>query len=152
MSELHYQSGFGNQFVSEAVPGTLPVGRNSPQKVARGLYAELLSGSAFTAPRVENRRTWMYRRQPSVVVAGTAYEPYPHATWKTGAAMGVATPPNPMRWHPVPIPADRPRDFIDGLHTIVSMATPMRRPAWPRTWCCATPRCSAPSSTPTARC
>ena len=119
MSELQYQSGFGNQFVSEAVPGTLPVGRNSPQKVARGLYAELLSGSAFTAPRAENRRTWMYRRQPSVVVAGTAYEPCPHATWKTGAAMGVATPPNPMRWHPVPIPADRPRDFIDGLHTIV---------------------------------
>jgi homogentisate 1,2-dioxygenase len=118
MSELQYQSGFGNQFVSEAVPGTLPVGRNSPQKVARGLYAELLSGSAFTAPRVDNRRTWMYRRQPSVVVGGTAYEPYPHATWKTGAAMGIQTPPNPLRWHPVPVPTDRPLDFIDGLHTV----------------------------------
>jgi len=119
MSTLHYQSGFGNQFVSEAVPGTLPQGRNSPQQVAHGLYAELLSGSAFTAPRAENRRTWMYRRQPGVVCTGTAYEPYPHATWKTGAAMGLDTPPNPMRWHPTPVPTDRPMDFIDGMHTVV---------------------------------
>ena len=52
-------TGFGNQFATEAVPGTLPVGRNSPQRVAHGLVAELLSGSAFTAPRAENRRTWM---------------------------------------------------------------------------------------------
>lgn len=119
MSDFAYQSGFGNQFTSEAVPGVLPVGRNSPQKVARGLYAELLSGSAFTAPRVDNRRTWMYRRQPSVVVGGTAYEPLAHATWKTGAAMGVDTPPNPLRWHPVPVPTERAVDFVDGLHTIV---------------------------------
>ena len=121
MSELQYLSGFGNQFSSEAVPGTLPQGRNSPQRVAKGLYAELLSGSAFTAPRAENRRTWMYRRQPAVVVGGTAYEPLAHATWKTGAAMGVDTPPNPMRWHPAPVPdaAQRPLDFIDGLHTVV---------------------------------
>ena len=119
MSDLTYQSGFGNQFVSEAVPGTLPQGRNSPQRVANGLYAELLSGSAFTAPRAENRRTWMYRRQPGVVCTGTAYEAYPHATWKTGAAMGVDTPPNPMRWHATPVPTDRPLDFIDGLHTVV---------------------------------
>jgi len=118
MSELQYLSGFGNQFSSEAVAGTLPQGRNSPQQVAKGLYAELLSGSAFTAPRAENRRTWMYRRQPSVVVAGTAYEPLAHATWKTGAAMGVDTPPNPLRWHPAPVPADRALDFIDGVHTV----------------------------------
>lgn len=119
MSELQYLSGFGNQFTSEAVPGTLPVGRNSPQRVAHGLYAELLSGSAFTAPRVENRRTWMYRRQPSVACAGTAYEPLPHASWKTGAAQGISTPPNPLRWHATPVPTDRPLDFIDGMHTVV---------------------------------
>ncbi|MCA0240464.1 MAG: homogentisate 1,2-dioxygenase [Proteobacteria bacterium] len=120
MSEFQYLSGFGNQFTSEAVPGTLPQGRNSPQRVAKGLYAELLSGSAFTAPRAENRRTWMYRRQPSVVVAGTAHEPLAHATWKTGAAMGVDTPPDPLRWHPSPVPdaAQRALDFIDGMHTI----------------------------------
>ena len=97
MAELHYQSGFGNTYASEAVAGALPVGRNSPQRVAHGLYAELLSGSAFTAPRAENRRTWMYRRQPSVVTG--SYEALAHAHWKTGAKDGVAAPPNPMRWH-----------------------------------------------------
>src|ERR1700760_4905151 len=66
-STLAYQPGFGNQFVSEAVPGALPIGRNSPQKPPHGLYAELISGTAFTAPRHENRRTWTYRIQPSVV-------------------------------------------------------------------------------------
>ena len=70
---VRYQSGFGNEFASEAVPGALPQGRNSPQKVAHGLYAELLSGTAFTAPRAENLRTWLYRRRPSVLCG--RYEP-----------------------------------------------------------------------------
>lgn len=113
---LRYQSGFGNQFESEAAPGTLPRGRNSPQRVARGLYAELLSGTAFTAPRAENRRVWMYRRRPSVVAG--ACEALPHAGWKTGAHDGVVAPPNPLRWHPFAIP-DAPADFVDGLRTLV---------------------------------
>lgn len=111
-----YQSGFGNQFASEAVPGALPVGRNSPQRVAHGLYAELLSGSAFTAPRAENRRTWLYRRQPSVVVGG--YERLALPLWATGAAGGVEAPPDPLRWHPTPMPAES-LDFVDGLRTMV---------------------------------
>ena len=115
MSELQYLSGFGNQFQSEAVPGALPVGRNSPQRAPLGLYTELLSGSAFTAPRAENRRTWLYRRQPSVRAG--AYEPLPHAFWKTGAAEGVAAPPDPLRWHPLAIPEEA-ADFIDGLRTV----------------------------------
>ena len=115
-SELRYQNGFGNQFASEAVAGSLPVGRNSPQRVARGLYAELLSGSAFTAPRALNLRTWMYRRQPSVMVGG--YEALPHAWLKTGAKDGVVAPPDPMRWSPVEIPAE-PLDFVGGLRTLV---------------------------------
>lgn len=119
MNEPPYLSGFGNQFVSEAVPGVLPQGRNSPQRVARGLYAELFSGSAFTAPRAENRRSWLYRRQPSVVVGGTAYEPYAQPLWKTGAAMGQPTPPNPLRWHALPVPQAPALDFVDGMHTIV---------------------------------
>jgi homogentisate 1,2-dioxygenase len=116
---LRYQSGFGNQFASEAVPGVLPLGRNSPQKAAHGLYAELLSGSAFTAPRAENRRTWMYRRQPSVVVGG--YAPYAQPWWKSGAAEGVAAPPDPLRWAPTAVPeaAAEPLDFVDGLRSIV---------------------------------
>lgn len=117
LSPLDYLSGFGNQFATEAVAGALPQGRNSPQQVALGLYAELISGSAFTAPRHENRRSWVYRRQPSVVTGG--FEPLPHAYWKTGAKEGVEAPPNPMRWHPVAIPDDtQPTDFIDGLRTV----------------------------------
>lgn len=115
-ASLRYQNGYGNQYATEAVEGVLPQGRNSPQQVARGLYAELLSGSAFTAPRAENRRTWMYRRQPSVVTGG--YVPYAQPWLKTGAKEGVAAPPNPMRWHPVAIP-EAPTDFLDGLRTVV---------------------------------
>ena len=116
MSGLQYQSGFGNSYASEAVPGALPQGRNSPQRVAHGLYAELLSGSAFTAPRAENRRTWLYRRRPSVVVGG--YEALPQVHWKTGAKDGVPAPPNPVRWHPAEVP-DQPLDFVTGLRTMV---------------------------------
>ena len=66
-ADLRYQSGFGNHFESEAVAGALPVGRNSPQHPPRGLYAEQISGTSFTTPRGENRRTWTYRIQPSVM-------------------------------------------------------------------------------------
>ncbi len=114
--DLSYQSGFGNHFASEAVPGSLPVGRNSPQRAPHGLYAELLSGTAFTAPRAANLRTWMYRRQPSVVCG--AYEAYAQPHWKTGAKDGQPAPPNPLRWHP-PEPGSEPQDFIDGLRTMV---------------------------------
>ena len=64
-SALQYLTGFGNQFASEARPGALPVGRNSPQRAPLGLYAEVLSGTAFTAPRAENRSDWHYRMRPS---------------------------------------------------------------------------------------
>ena len=119
MTEPDPPSGFGNQLHSQAVPGTLPVGRNSPQRPAQGLYTELLSGSAFTAPRAENRRTWLYRRQPSVLT-GT-YQPYEQPWWKTGAADGESAPPDPLRWHPTEVPGieDQPLDFIDGLRTMV---------------------------------
>ncbi|MEJ7686118.1 MAG: homogentisate 1,2-dioxygenase, partial [Variovorax sp.] len=66
-AERRYQSGFGNEHASEALPGALPQGRNSPQRAPFDLYPELVSGTAFTAPRHENRRSWLYRRQPSVV-------------------------------------------------------------------------------------
>src|SRR5215831_9438606 len=61
-----YMSGFGNSFETEALPGALPLGRNSPQKVSYGLYAEQLSGTPFTAPQSANQRTWLYRIRPSV--------------------------------------------------------------------------------------
>ena len=116
-SDLTYQSGFGNEFASEAAPGALPQGRNSPQRVPHGLYAELISGTAFTAPRAMNRRTWMYRRQPSVVSG--AYSVYEQPLWTSGAAGGVDMPPDPLRWSPFPIP-DASLDLIDGMRTIVA--------------------------------
>src|SRR5262245_63405110 len=115
--ELQYQSGCGNEFASEAAPGTLPQGRNSPQQAPHGLYAELISGTAFTAPRALNRRSWMYRRQPSVVSG--AYAPYAQPLWTIGAAGGVDMSPDQMRWNPFPIP-DAPLDFVDGVRTVVA--------------------------------
>jgi len=115
MAELNYLGGFGNEHASEARPGALPIGRNSPQCVAFGLYAELLSGTAFTAPRAENLRTWMYRRQPSVVVGG--YQPLAHSQLKTGARDGELAPPDPLRWAPQAIP-EEPLDFVEGLRTM----------------------------------
>ena len=65
--DLQYQSGFANEFATEALPGALPVGRNSPQRCPYGLYAEQLSGTAFTAPRADNRRSWLYRIRPAAM-------------------------------------------------------------------------------------
>jgi homogentisate 1,2-dioxygenase len=118
---MNYQSGFGNQFSTEALPGALPVGRNSPQRAPHGLYAELISGSAFTAPRAENQRSWVYRRQPSVVV-GT-FTPLAQPWLKTGARDGIDTPPNPLRWHPIEVPTEG-ADFIEGLRTIAVNGDP----------------------------
>ena len=115
-SPLRTQSGFGNQFSSEAVEGSLPIGRNSPQKAPRGLYAELLSGTAFTTPRALNLRTWLYRRRPSVLCG--AYQPLEQPWLKTGSRGGVAAPPNPLRWNPIAIP-EQTLDFVDGLRTVV---------------------------------
>jgi homogentisate 1,2-dioxygenase len=119
---LNYLSGFGNQFATEAVAGALPQGRNSPQRVAHGLYAELISGSAFTAPRAENRRSWLYRRQPSVVTG--RYKACEQPLWTSGAASGVAVAPDPLRWSPFPVPGAIPGsaavDFIDGLASVVT--------------------------------
>ena len=112
-----YQSGFGNEHATEALPGALPLGRNSPQRAPFALYPELVSGTAFTAPRAENRRSWLYRRQPSVVSG--AYAPYEQRHWLTGATAGHVLPPEPLRWAPFEIPGE-PLDFIDGLRTVAA--------------------------------
>ncbi len=106
-------TGFGNHFATEAVPGALPIGRNSPQKAPFGLYAEQLSGTAFTAPRAHNRRSWLYRLRPSA--SHPAYRRYPHdGALRSGPFDEALTAPNRLRWDPLPIP-ERPTDFIDGL-------------------------------------
>jgi homogentisate 1,2-dioxygenase len=109
-----YQSGFGNEFASEAIPGTLPDGQNSPQRAAHGLYAEQLSGTAFTAPRHNNRRSWLYRIRPAAV--HQPFRPRAHSTFHSRFDEAPATP-NQLRWDPLPLP-DQPMDFVDGLVTL----------------------------------
>jgi len=112
---LSYQSGFGNHFATEAVADALPLGQNSPQKTAFGLYAEQLSGSAFTAPRHENRRSWLYRLRPSASHAPfTAYAGAP--LLRSGPFDEIPASPNRMRWNPAP-EVSAPADLLDGLTT-----------------------------------
>lgn len=115
MTDLAYQSGFGNEFASEAVAGALPVGQNSPQKPPHGLYAEQLSGSAFTAPRKENKRTWLYRMRPSVQQG--AFEPYAHTDIGSTPFDREFFTPTPLRWDPLPKP-EKKLDIIDGIKTV----------------------------------
>src|SRR3569623_1470691 len=89
-------TGFGNHFATEAVPGALPIGRNSPQKPAFGLYTEQLSGTAFTAPRHDNRRTWMYRLRPSA--AHPAFTRYDGAPRFAPGLSKTPLAPNRLRW------------------------------------------------------
>ncbi|MDP9065836.1 MAG: homogentisate 1,2-dioxygenase, partial [Pseudomonadota bacterium] len=111
-SVLGYAAGFGNEFSSEALPGALPVGRNSPQRAPLGLYTEQLSGTAFTVPRHESRRSWLYRIRPSAL-----HGPFIRMAHGTlGGTMSPATP-NRLRWDPLPMPDD-PVDFLNGLVTI----------------------------------
>ena len=109
-----YQSGFGNEFATEAIAGTLPIGQNSPQVVAHGLYAEQLSGTAFTAPRNQNRRSWLYRIRPAALHG--AFELLPEGAFHDRFDEVPATP-NQLRWSPRAIP-EAPTDFIDGLYTV----------------------------------
>jgi homogentisate 1,2-dioxygenase len=120
-TELRYQSGFGNEFATEAVAGALPVGQNAPQQAPLGLYAEQLSGSAFTAPRATNRRTWTYRIRPSVT--HKPYAEYTAGLLRSGPFDEVATPPNQLRWDPFPIP-ETATDFVSGLLTIAGSGDP----------------------------
>src|SRR3954469_24053351 len=93
-----FMPGFGNHFSTEAVPGALPVGRNSPQKPPFGLYAEQLSGTAFTAPRHENRRSWLYRLRPSA--EHSPFIPYEGARNFVPGTVQDPLPPNRLRWDP----------------------------------------------------
>lgn len=114
-TEIEYQSGFGNEFSSEAVVGALPIGQNAPQKHPLGLYTEQFSGTAFTAPRAVNRRTWTYRIRPSVT--HHPYQEIPSRLICSGPFTSVVTTPNQLRWNPLPLP-EQPTDFVDGIITL----------------------------------
>ena len=117
---LRYQTGFANEFATEAIPGTLPVGRNSPQRVAYGLYAEQLSGTAFTAPRHANRRSWLYRIRPAAMHG--AFTPFAQPAFHNDFGREPVTP-DQLRWDPLPLPT-QPVDFIDGLYTMAGNGGP----------------------------
>ncbi|NUQ17314.1 MAG: homogentisate 1,2-dioxygenase [Sphingomonas sp.] len=117
---MRYQTGFGGHFESEAVDGALPKGRNSPQRPAFGLYTEQLSGSSFTSPRHENRRSWLYRMRPTA-------DHRPFVAYE-GAPLFAASPseeplaPNRLRWNPPQLPEGT--DFVDGLATMLHACKP----------------------------
>lgn len=116
-SELQYMTGFGNEFETEALPGALPIGQFSPQKVKYDLYAEQFSTTAFTAPRAQNRRSWLYRIRPSVIQGD--YIAMDNGLIRTAPITEVVTPPTMLRWNPIDIP-QQPTDFIDGLITMAA--------------------------------
>lgn len=112
---IEYLSGFGNEHQSEAIPGALPVGQNSPQRAPLGLYAEQISGTAFTAPRASNRRTWVYRIRPSA--AHPRFHRIDNGLLRSAPFDEVEPDPNRMRWDPLPDPPTG-TDFVDGLFTL----------------------------------
>jgi homogentisate 1,2-dioxygenase len=118
---LNYMSGFGGHFETEAVEGALPRGRNSPQRPAYGLYAEQLSGTAFTAPRHDNRRSWLYRMRPTA--DHPPYVRYDGAKLFAPGTVDEPLPPNRLRWDP---PNDLPEgtDFVDGMVTMLANRDP----------------------------
>lgn len=123
-AELRYQTGFGNDFSSEALPGALPQGRSNPQQPAYGLYTEEINGTAFTAPRSANRRCWTYRIRPSAV--HEPFQPIDTGLLRSAPFGEVPTPPNQLRWRPLPIPAE-PTDFVAGLVTIGGNGDPAQQ-------------------------
>jgi len=128
--EPAYMSGFGNSFETEALPGALPLGMNSPQKVNYGLYAEQLSGSPFTAPQATNQRSWLYRVRPTVKHSGRyrrvdkgLIRTAPAARDESGLAIGQ------LRWDPIPIPGEA-LTFVTGLRTMTTAGDSDTQVAW----------------------
>ncbi len=114
-----YMPGFGNDFETEALPGVLPCGQNSPQRAAYGLYAEQLSGSPFTAPRTVNERSWLYRMRPSVRHAAR-FAPVSLPWWRSAPCLDDHDLPiGQLRWGPPPAP-EGDLTFVAGVRTMTT--------------------------------
>jgi homogentisate 1,2-dioxygenase len=122
--DVPYSPGFGNEHLSEAVPGALPVGRNSPQRAPLGLYAEQLSGTAFTEPRHHSRRSWLYRIRPSA--AHPPFRRIGNKRLRSAPFQDVQPDPNRLRWGPLPVPEEA-TDFVEGLVTVGGNGDVLRR-------------------------
>jgi homogentisate 1,2-dioxygenase len=117
---LQYQTGFCSEWATQALPGALPIGRNSPQDCPYGLYAEQFSGTAFTAPRHSNRRSWLYRIRPAAL--HSEFAPLKHGGFAASLSV-ISTSPNQLRWNPLPIP-QQATDFIDGFVSMAGNGSP----------------------------
>ena len=119
-ANLSYMSGHNNHFATEALKGALPVGQNSPQKCNYGLYAEQINGTAFTAPRSQNRRSWFYRILPSV-----AHEPFQPVAANPfeNRFDEMEVDPSQMRWNPMPWPKTK-KNFVEGIATTCGVGSP----------------------------
>ncbi|HEY4848821.1 MAG TPA: homogentisate 1,2-dioxygenase, partial [Methylocella sp.] len=114
-----YMPGFGNDFETEALPGALPQGQNSPQRCPYGLYAEQLSGTSFTAPHGASARSWLYRMRPSVKHVGR-FTRIDVPFWKTAPHIAAqALSLGQLRWDPSPIP-NEPLTFVTGMRTMTT--------------------------------
>ncbi|KAJ9292763.1 hypothetical protein DTO271G3_8462 [Paecilomyces variotii] len=124
-----YQAGFGNHFVSEAVPGTIPQGQNNPRNVRFGLYAEQITASAFVAPRHSNKKAWLYRARPAVAHQGFTDLPDNKDTEANFLPINprVHVSPTQLAWRPFDIPTSGEVDFVDGLKTVAGSGDPTLR-------------------------
>ena len=113
---VKYHEGFGSHVSSEALPGALPKGQNSPQLCPYGLYAEQLSGTPFTAPREKNLRSWLYRIRPSVVHGSFT----PLDSTLPSSHENFVVDPTELRWDPPKVvdPSIATVDFVDGLSMV----------------------------------
>lgn len=115
VQNYQYQSGFGNEFASEALPNALPKGQNSPQRTPYGLYAEQVSGTPFTMSRGQNKRTWLYKIRPSVV--HTPFKQIDSGFLRGTPFDEILNSPNQLRWNPLPSPKE-PTGFVKGIVTM----------------------------------
>ncbi|KAJ5718467.1 homogentisate 1-2-dioxygenase [Penicillium malachiteum] len=124
-----YQAGFGNSFESEAVPGTIPHGQNSPRNVRFGLYAEQVTATAFVAPRHANKKAWLYRARPAVAHQGFTELPDNEDTESNFLPLNprIHVSPTQLAWHPFDIPESGDVDFVSGLKTIAGSGDPTLR-------------------------
>ena len=118
---ISYQNGFGNEFASEALPGALPVGQNSPQECPYGLYAEVFSGTSFTSARALNRRSWLYRIRPAA--KQPSFRRIDDGLIRGAPFNETEATPNRLRWNPFPTP-EEPADFIQGIATLAGCGDP----------------------------